>query len=311
MKKAKLLLLIPITSFLAGCVTTDYSPFEEDDYIPIGYQTESITRELTSDEEGVLIDGLLRMDDYVTGVKIAIEERYYLHSYFGKNTPIDYEDVDASLSYSSEAKTYNNDVKVVHENEKESFLNDYVSVDTQEEVYAWTFLPTPATYEMRRSVVRDSEDAIVTTIDTGAYVAATDYQTRFGHNAAMTADSLLADSDLIGMNDDETIVGIRRVSTSSIIELERNSYVYTLTNTVMEIKLSLYEPEDDSDPFYLPSQVREYGEMKVMSEVFVINELVKYLDTPITICYQEGIVEYSTTDNGDYDTGSIPEVNAI
>lgn len=309
MKKTKLLLLIPIASLLAGCVVTDYSPFKEDDYVPIGYQTESLTREITSDEEDVLIDGLLRMDDYVTGMKGTIEERFYFHSYFGKNAPIDYEDIDVSLSYSSEAKTYNNNVKVVRENEKESLMNDFLDVDSQEEVYRWTFLPTPATYEIRRSIERDSEDALVTMIDTGAYAAATDYQTHFGYNAAMTADSLLADSDFIGMNDDDMIIGIKRSSSSSIMELERNSYVYTLMNTVMEIKLSLYEPEDDSDPFYLPVQVREYGEMKVISEIFVQYERAKYLDKPIILGYQEGIVQYLTSDNGDYDTTNIPEID--
>lgn len=311
MKKTKLLLLIPIASLLAGCVVTDYSPFKEDDYVPIGYQTESITRVMTSDERGILEDGLLRMDDYVTGMKSTNEERYYLHSYFGKNTPTDYEDVDSSLSSSLEAKTYNNNVKVVRENEKESFMNDYADVDSEEEEYKWTFLPTPETYETRRSMARDSEDVAVTMIDTGAYVAATDYQTRFGHNVAETADSLIDDSDLIGMNDDEMIIGIKRTSASAILELRRNSYVYALTNRVVEIKLSLYEPEDDSNPFYLPVQVREYLEMRVISEIFVKNELAKYLDTPIIIAYQEEIVEYLTTDNGDYDIASIPEVDIV
>ncbi|NCA96876.1 MAG: hypothetical protein EOM77_01635 [Bacteroidia bacterium] len=309
MKSRKVLYVLPVLSILASCSMTDYNPFQEDGYVPVGLQTESIVRDLTSEEADTLEDNLSRVDGYITGMSEAAESRIYVSSYFGDYAPDGKEAIDISFSYASTSKTYNNNVKVKQISEEECMLNDYIDVTTTAETTRWTFLPTTTTFETRSSQAYNAEDAVVATYDSGAYNAASDYQSKFGYDAMSAIESTIDDAQHVGANADDEIIIITRLSEVEAVALARGGFVQVVTNSVVELKLSLYEPEDSDIPLYLPVQYRGYADYRAVSEIYHANEVIKYLDEPIVVQYQEEILKWMTQDYGDYAMSNIPAVS--
>jgi hypothetical protein len=308
MKKSKFLFILPLVGILASCVVTDYNPFGEDKYVPVGFQTESIVRALSDDEEDIFEDGLSRIDNYVTGVKETLELREYYHSYFGANAPEGVNDIDHSISSSSDIKTYNNDVKFKVQNATQSVLNDYLDYKNSTLLKEWTHLPTSATYETRRLSQVNEDDPEVTINAAGAYVELADYVDLFGYGVANIADDAYADASAVGMNADDEIILLLRDSTYDEMELSRNGFVQVTSSLVDEIKLVLYEPEDSDIPLYLPVQSRIYIEERAISRIYHDGEVLEYLDNPIVIGYQEVIKQWSSEDFGSYDLEAMPDL---
>lgn len=310
MKKTRLLLILPLVSFLAACSVTDYNPFQEDKYIPIGFQTESIVRLLTDDETDVFEDGIPRIDDYVTGLSQTTENRDYDHSYFGDYSSDGANGIDYSLSSTADIKLYENHVRVSMQNMSESVLNDYLDYTTTVVFDQWTYLPTPTTFEVRFSL-QVNEDSQVFVFADGAYDDATDYDDLFGFGATSYVESASDAATAIGMNADDEIIILTRTSSFNTLNLSRNGFVRTTNSLVSEIKLALFEPEDSDDPLYFPVQAREYIETRVVSEIYHAAEVIKYLNEPIVIGYNETIIKWSTEVNGDYDLEEIPEITEV
>jgi hypothetical protein len=172
----------------------------------------------------------------------------------------------------------------------------------------WNYLPTPATYEVRRSTQINDEEAEVVTFAEGEYVEATDYNNIFGYSAASYVTSFEGAATAIGMNAGDEIIMLIRTSTFNVLNLARNGFVRVSNSIVKEIKLALYEPEDSDIPLYLPIQAREYIEQRAVSEIYHTNEVINYLDTPIVIGFHEVINKWSSANNGDYDLEAMPEI---
>ena len=308
MKKSKLVFLLPLATLLASCVTTDFNPFQEDDYVPIGWQTETIARSLNLEETTIMEDSFDRVDNYITGQKYLIEQREYYSSYFDEYAPNGTSEVDYASSISVSEKTYNNNVKTSLLAETDNMLSDYLDVTNVLTMESWTFLPTAATFEIRRSLVVNDADAVVTTYATGAYDEALDYQTRFGYGVGNLGESIYDSAMYVGVNANDDIIAINRISNPFELDLARNGYVRAVTDVIEETKYVLYEPEDSDDPLYLPVQYREYTEHRAISEIYHDNQVIQYLDQPIIIGYSEVIYEWMTEDYGDYVLGDIPEV---
>lgn len=310
MKTRKLIILLPVIALLSSCKMTDFNPFQEDGYVPVALQTESITRSLTTDESNTLEDNVLRIDDYITGQKVIAELRSYVYSYFGDNAPAGKETMDDAFSYVSTSKTYNNNVKVQQISEKEDLLNDYVDMTITAETTKWTYLPTAATFETRRSISTDGAAAIVTTYNSGAYNPATDYPTRFGYGVSSAISDTISAATFVGADAEDNIIVLIRESSISEFALSRNGLVLVSGNRVVELKLSLYEPEDSDVPLYLPIQQREYIDYRIITEIYHSNEVIKYLDEPIIITYQEETASWMTQDYGNYTLSDIPALSA-
>ncbi len=307
MKKTKLLLILPLVSILAACTVTDYNPFQEDSYVPIGFQTESIVRFLTADEQDVFESGIARIDDYATGLLQTAEFRDYDHSYFGNYASDGAGGVDYSLTATNDSKIYNNNVKVSNTIGSETVLNDYLDYTTKTILDQWTYLPTPTTYEVRRSQ-KINEDLEVSVFAEGAYDEANDYDNLFGFGTSSYILSVSNNPISMGMNDDDEIIILERTSAYSTVNLARHGFVRVTHSYVDEIKLALYEPEDSDEPLYFPVQARQYTEIRAVTEIYSYGENITYLKEPIVIGYSETISKWSSADNGDYDMDKIPEV---
>lgn len=311
MKTIRKLFLLPLVTILSSCVVLDYNPFQEDEYVPIGSETESIVRGLNDEEAVVIEDGFDRIDNYITGQKLRVEEREYYASYFGDYAPDGAGEIDSSTTVLDARKTYNNNVKVRVYNETSGLLNDIIDVTNKTEETRWTYLPTAATYEIRRSLSVNDEEAVVSTFDTGPYNETLDYQTRFGYGVGAVSEANYNNALHVGVNADDTIIAIDRTSSPVQFSLARNGFVQVVINVVSETKFVLYEPEDSDNPLYLPIQYREYTDFRAVSEIYHDGQVLKYLDQSIIIGYSEFIYEWSTTDNGDYDIASIPDLSDV
>jgi len=308
MRSNKFIYILPLIGVLAGCSVTDFNPFQEDKYVPVGFQTESIIRDLTDDEDDIFEAGITRIGDYITGTQEIVEMREYYSSYFGVYAPDGVNDIDYSVSSLTDIKTYQNNVKVISQNASESVLNDYLDYTNEYVLKQWNYLPTPATYEVRRSTQINDEEAEVVTFAEGEYVEATDYNNIFGYSAASYVTSFEGAATAIGMNAGDEIIMLIRTSTFNVLNLARNGFVQVSNSIVNEIKLALYEPEDSDIPLYLPIQAREYIEQRAVSEIYHTNEVINYLDTPIVIGFHEVINKWSSANNGDYDLEAMPEI---
>lgn len=308
MRNRRLFNVLPLIVVLAGCSVTDFNPFQEDKYVPVGFQTESIVRALSDDEDDIFEAGITRIDDYITGLEERAEIRRYYSSYFGDYAPDGANDIDYSVSSLSIIKTYENNVRFATQTVSESVLNDYLDYTTEYVLKQWNYLPTPATYEVRRSMQVNDEKVEVVTFAEGAYVEADNYDNLFGYGAANYVISFEMGASAIGMNSSDEIIMLIRTSTYNVLNLARNGFVQVSNSFVNEIKLALYEPEDSDVPLYLPIQAREYIEQRAISEIYHTNEVINYLDTPIVIGFHEVINKWSSANNGDYDLEAIPEI---
>lgn len=297
-------------TLLFGCIATDYNPFEEDEYVPIGLQTESIVRDLTIDEQDMFDNGVARFNDYINVFESTTQARSYHHSYFGIDAPSSTNETDYSGTSEQEGKTYDNDVYVMQTSDTERYMGDQVDYTNITESTHWTFLPSPTTIETRVSESVNDGEAEVTSFGVNAYEEANDYDVSFGFGVLSFVTAFLTIADFTGMNADDEVVAFYRSSTYSQMSLARNGYAMTTNNQVLEVKFRLYEPEDESDPLYLPVQSRFYTEVRITTGIYHQSEVMTYLKRPIIVAYDEGIISYSSqSDIGDY-TGEIPEVPA-
>ncbi|MFA5481334.1 MAG: hypothetical protein WC282_03015 [Bacilli bacterium] len=305
MKRTNLLIALPLVVLMASCEAIDYSPFNDDKYEPVGFETEDIVRQLSAEETNVFNTGMDFVDNYTTSEKITTEERNFSWSYFDSNGPDGLDTSDYSISSTVENKLYNNNVRVRKVQESISTLSHYLDANVITTRVDWIYNPSPTTYEHRHSLILNGDVEKVTIADSGAYDE-TMYDDIFAISPPSTLDVFT--DPYIGMNADEDIILIQFESESEHLPLARNTSVVYTTSVVYEAKFKLYEPEDDTAPFYRPILFRTFEQNRVASEEFQPGEEIVYFDKPVILGYSETIYAWDVLPKTAFSLNEIPDL---